>query len=152
MAESPSLMMRRLLRTWASNSTCLVSSASVALSSTRRMSISPRGAGGHLPSPDASESMSRSGTFRMSNYGTGCGEGMHVTMSRSVWGAGELLRQGTEESALRLLAVEDDPAWAALVRELLEGEAGEGGLGGGGAGGGGGGGVRPPPAGRGPPR
>jgi sigma-B regulation protein RsbU (phosphoserine phosphatase) len=29
-----------------------------------------------------------------------------------------------EESALRLLAVEDDSAWAALVRELLAGEAG----------------------------
>jgi PAS domain S-box-containing protein len=30
-----------------------------------------------------------------------------------------------EESALRLLAVEDDSAWAALVRELLAGEAGD---------------------------
>jgi sigma-B regulation protein RsbU (phosphoserine phosphatase) len=46
-------------------------------------------------------------------------------MSISARRAAELVKKSTEESALRLLAVEDDSAWAALVRELLAGEAGE---------------------------
>jgi PAS domain S-box-containing protein len=35
------------------------------------------------------------------------------------------VNHSSEESALRLLAVEDDSAWAALVRELLAGEPGD---------------------------